>query len=159
MTGHEPAGGTDAGGGGRPRLDVGAMSTVHDARTEFEAECIRSVLEDAGIPSVVPPSGQGIFGFPLRAGGASVPVRVLPEDLSRARQVLAEARWAGKSIDWDDADVGEAPPEVLGELGRAARHRRVRRIVMAFGRAVVAVILLLMIAQGAWALVRAAGRP
>ena len=143
---------------GLPRLDVGAMSTVHDARSEFEAECIRSVLEDAGIASVVPPSGQGVFGFPLRAAGASVPVRVLPEDLSRARQVLAEARWAGKSIDWDDADVGEVPAEVRDELGRGERHRRVRRIVMAVGRAVVAVILLLMIAQGVWGLIRSASR-
>jgi hypothetical protein len=84
---------------------------------------------------------------------------VLPEDLSRARQVLAEARWSGKSIDWDDADVGEVPAEVRDELGKGERHRRVRRIVMAVGRAVVAVILLLMIAQGVWGLVRSASSP
>lgn len=140
-------------GDGRPRLDVGAMSTVHEARSEFEAECIRSVLEDAGIASVIPPSGQGVFGFPLRAGGASVPVRVLPEDLSRARQVLAEARWAGKSIDWDDADVGEVPSEVRDELGQVGKQRRIRRVVMAVGRAVLAAILLLMVAQGVWGVI------
>lgn len=147
-----PPGAPEPGDG--PRMDVGGMPTVHEARSEFEAECVRSVLEDAGIGSVVPPSGQGIFGFPLRAGGASVPVRVLPEDLSRARQVLAEARWAGKSIDWDDADVGEVPPEVQGELGRAARHRRIRRFVMAFGRVAVGVILLLVLLQLALGVIR-----
>jgi hypothetical protein len=72
--------------------------------------------------------------------------------------VLAEARWAGKSIDWDEADVGEVPSEVREELGKGERHRRVRRVVMAVGRAVLAAILLLMVAQGVWGLIRSASR-
>ena len=107
------AGGDGAGG---MAVDAGGMPTVFEARSDFEAQCVRGVLGDAGIRSVTVPTGQGIFGYPLRAGSRTVPVRVLPEDLSRARQALAEARWTGKSVDWDEVDVGEMPPEVARAL-------------------------------------------
>jgi hypothetical protein len=117
-------------GDGTP-VDAGTMPTVFEARSEFEAQCVRGVLEDAGIRSVTVPTGQGIFGFPLRAGARTVPVRVLPDDLSRARQALSEARWTGKSVDWDEVDVGEMPPEVARVLAGARRDRWVRRAFLA----------------------------
>ena len=112
-------------------VDAGGMPVAYDARNEFEAQCVRSVLEDAGIRSVTLPSGQAIFGFPLRAGAAGVPVRVLAEDLSRAKQVIAEARWVGRSVDWDEVDVGEMPPDVARIMARTRRDRWVQRAVMA----------------------------
>ena len=118
-------------------IDAGAMPAAFEARSEFEAQCVRSVLEDAGIASVIPPTGQAIFGFPMRTGLNTVPVRVLPEDLSRARQVLAEARWTGKSIDWDEVDVGEAPPEVARMLGGDRVGRWIRRGILAVAWAII----------------------
>jgi hypothetical protein len=133
-------GGPDGGAPGR-EIDAGAMPAAFEARSEFEAQCVRSVLEDAGIASVMPPTGQAIFGFPLRTGGNTVPVRVLPEDLSRARQVLAEARWAGKSIDWDEVDVGEVPPEVERMLRGGRAGRWIRRVILGVAWVLIAVIV------------------
>ena len=78
------------------RMDASTMPIACEARNEFEAQCVQSVLEDAGIQSVIDPSGVAVFGFPLRAGSTVVPVRVLPEDLSRAKQMISEARWVFK---------------------------------------------------------------
>jgi hypothetical protein len=129
----------DAGPG--REIDAGAMPAAFEARSEFEAQCVRSVLEDAGIASVIPPTGQAVFGFPLRTGGNTVPVRVLPEDLSRARQVLAEARWTGKSIDWDEVDVGEVPPEVARVLRGDRAGRWIRRGILAVAWVLISVIV------------------
>ena len=110
-------------------MDAGTMPVAYNARNEFEAQCVRSVLEDAGIKSVALVPGQGIFGFPLRASAPGVPVRVLPEDHSRALQVIAEARWVGRSIDWDEVDVGDVPPEVARVLDRGKSERIFARLV------------------------------
>ena len=129
-------------------LDAADMPVAHEARSEFEAQCVRSVLEEAGIRSVVLPGGQAVFGFPLRPGGG-VPVRVLPEDLTRARQAIAEARWVGRSIDWDELDVGDMPPDVARMLGRARRERLVHRLLMAIGWVALAAVVG-GIAAGVW---------
>lgn len=105
------------------------MPVAYEARNEFEAQCVRTVLEDAGIKSVTLAPGQGIFGFPLRASAPGVPVRVLPEDHSRALQVIAEARWVGRSVDWDEVDVGDVPPEVARVLDRGRSERIFARLV------------------------------
>lgn len=123
-------------------IDVGDMPTAYEARNEFEAQCVRGVLEDAGIRSVTVPAGQAIFGFPLRAGARGVPVRVLPDDLSRARQVIAEARWTGRSIDWDEVDVGEMPPEVARMLARSRSDRWIRRAFLAVAWVALATVVL-----------------
>jgi len=125
---------------GARAVDGGDMPVAFEARDEFEAECARSVLEDSGIRSVVLPAGQAIFGFPLRAGGRTVPVRVLPDDLSRARQVLAEARWTGRSVDWDQVDVGEVPPEVARVLARSRTEAWIRRAHVALAWLVLALV-------------------
>jgi hypothetical protein len=122
-------------------VDAGDMPTAYEARNEFEAQCVRGVLEDAGIRSVTVPAGQAIFGFPLRAGARGVPVRVLPDDLSRARQVIAEARWTGRSIDWDEVDVGEVPPEVARMLGGDRAGRWIRRGILGVAWVIIAVIV------------------
>ena len=123
-------------------VDAGDMPTAYEARNEFEAQCVRGVLEDAGIRSVTVPAGQAIFGFPLRAGARGVPVRVLPDDLSRARQVIAEARWTGRSIDWDEVDVGEMPPEVARMLARSRSDRWIRRAFLAVAWVALATVIL-----------------
>ena len=126
-------------------MDAGTMPVAYNARNEFEAQCVRSVLEDAGIKSVTLVPGQGIFGFPLRASAPGVPVRVLPEDHSRALQVIAEARWVGRSIDWDEVDVGEVPPEVARMLDRKRPERIFIRIVKSLIWIYLAVVLVGMV--------------
>jgi hypothetical protein len=123
------------------RMDASTMPIACEARNEFEAQCVQSVLEDAGIQSVIDPSGVAIFGFPLRAGSTVVPVRVLPEDLSRAKQMISEARWVGKSVDWDDVDVGEMPPDVIRMLSRARTDRVIGRVMMAVAWIAIATVL------------------
>jgi hypothetical protein len=151
------AGGDGAGAGG-VAVDAGGMPTVFEARSDFEAQCVRGVLGDAGIRSVTVPTGQGIFGFPLRAGSRTVPVRVLPEDLSRARQALAEARWTGKSVDWDEVDVGEMPPEVARVVAGAAANRWVRRAALAVMWAAVGVVAVGLLASLAGCAYRLEGK-
>jgi hypothetical protein len=67
-------------------------------------------------------------------------VRVLPDDLSRARQVLAEARWTGRSVDWDQVDVGEVPPEVARVLARSRTEAWIRRAHVALAWLVLALV-------------------
>lgn len=121
-------------------LDAGAMPVAYEARTEFEAQCVRALLEDAGIRSMVVPSGASIFGFPMRASGVTVPVRVLPEDLSHAKQAISEAKFVGRSIDWDDADLGEMAPDVARALGAGRRARMLRRVAAGIVWAVLALV-------------------
>lgn len=128
-------------------MDAGDMPTVTHAQTDFEAEAIRAVLADAGIPSVVVPSGSNIFGFPLLPGGRGIPVRVLAVDLSRAREVLSRARFVGRSVDWDDADLGEMAPEVRAALEKPAGGRRVGGVLAAAG-GVIAVIFVILLLGG-----------
>jgi hypothetical protein len=123
------------------RMDASTMPIACEARNEFEAQCVQSVLEDAGIQSVIDSSGVAVFGFPLRAGSTVVPVRVLPEDLSRAKQMISEARWVGKSVDWDDVDVGEMPPDVIRMLSRARTDRVIGRVMMAVAWIAIATVL------------------
>jgi hypothetical protein len=126
-------------------MDAGDLSTVAFASTEFEAEALRAVLDDAGISSLFLPSGSNLFGFPLRADGGSIPVKVLPEDLSRAKEVLSRAKFIGRSVDWDDVDVGEMPPDVRSVLERRTSTRRAGGIAVAIGALVAAVIVILAV--------------
>ena len=142
---HEPAPEPGAGGDAPDRvLDAGDLAVAFEARNDFEAQCVRTLLQEAGIQSVTIPSGAAIFGFPLRPGGG-IPVRVLPEDLTRARQTIAEAKFVGKSIDWDDVDVGEVPPDVARVLAGARRTRMTRRAIRPLAIVALVVIAVAMV--------------
>jgi hypothetical protein len=91
-----------------------------------EAEVARSLLEDAGIPSVVQGANlQDILGYGRLGSGFNLlagPVRVLvrKEDAARAAEVLAVMDQPGEAPRWwaEDALAGgeaEAGPE--GEAG------------------------------------------
>lgn len=137
---HGPAPEPGAGGDAPPHvLDAGALEVAFEARNEFEAQCVRALLEDVGIRSVTVPSGELVYGFPLCSGGR-IAVRVLPEDATRARQAIAEAKFVGRSIDWDELDVGEVPPEVARVLEGSRRARLVRRAFFAVAALLLAAI-------------------
>lgn len=144
----------------RIEVDVGDMATVMHASTEFEAEAVRAVLADAGIRSVMVPTGSNVFGFPLGASGRGIPVRVLPDELDRARTALAQAQFVGRSVDWDDVDVGEIPPDVQRDLGHSGLSGRAGGLLVAAGAVIAAVIGLLIlggIAMTIWNAIRAVG--
>lgn len=144
----------------RIEVDVGDMATVMYASTEFEAEAVRAVLADSGIRSVMVPSGANVFGFPLAASGRGIPVRVLPDELDRARTALAQAQFVGRSVDWDDVDVGEIPPDVQRDLGRIGLPGRAAGLLVAAGAVIAAVIGVLILgglAMVIWNALRSAG--
>lgn len=71
---------------------------VHDATTDFEADLVRDRLDDHGIPAVV--LTQRDHAFNLNVGDlAPVRVMVRPEDLDRARALLAEAPLSDEELE------------------------------------------------------------
>lgn len=96
-----------------------------DAQGEFEARTIVAVLEDAGIEGHVFVLGDLGLTTSISPGGRGVPVFVRRSMVDRARQVLAESREIGASVDWDSIDVGEEPPF-------PPRRRMMRSLVHAF---------------------------
>jgi hypothetical protein len=64
------------------------LESVASATTELEAEMIRGRLSEAGIKSMLKPSGSSAYRSGWRAGGACE-VCVEQQDLDRAREVLS----------------------------------------------------------------------
>ncbi|MBL9141467.1 MAG: hypothetical protein JNK53_06325 [Phycisphaerae bacterium] len=135
----------NAGDDGFVSIDAGDLPTLTFARSEFEAGTIRAVLSEAGIRSIAVPCGTGIFGFPMGTRGEGIPIRVLPNDLNRAREVLSEARFVGQSVDWDDVDIGEMPPEIRATLERGGLPRRAGGIMVWVGGVIAVIIGVLML--------------
>lgn len=125
-------------------VDAGDLPTAAEAQNEFQAEAIRAVLIDAGISSIYVPSGSSLFGFST-APGRTIPVKVLPQDLSRAKEVLSRAKFVGRSVDWDDVDVGDMPPEVRTTLEQGRTAQRAGGFLVWLGAVVAALIALLVI--------------
>ena len=73
----------------------------------WQAEIVHSVLETAGLPSIVSPKSDGLGGA---VTDTSTGFRILVKtcDLDRAQQALEAARQAGKEMPSDDEDSDEA---------------------------------------------------
>lgn len=93
-----------------PRDD---LVDLHVAKTPFEAEVIAGVLRDAGIPVYV--AGEELndeWALSQRLMNLQGVVVTVPRDrVEEARQVLDEAREAGRMMDVDQDDGGEGPTE------------------------------------------------
>ncbi len=87
----------------------------HAAKSPFEARLVATLLRDAGVRVFV--AGEALtdeFAMSQRLMNLQgVTVMVAPEDLERARAVLAEAKEAGRLL-----EEGALPPD--GEDGNAA---------------------------------------
>lgn len=81
------------------------LVTLLTATSEFAANAIVVVLEDAGIPARAFGSVQGGLGW-ANFGFCSTPVQVQQKDLEQARRVLDQAKQDSIDIDWDNVDVG-----------------------------------------------------
>lgn len=71
--------------------EASALVVVHAARTQVEAEVLRDVLHEAGIPVLVRPRGvPGYEGVLERAQGVWADLLVAEPDLDRAQAVIDE---------------------------------------------------------------------
>lgn len=107
---------------------------VVDCKNELEAQEIRSVIADAGIPAFVLETevlGLGLNRADSRLGGVQVKVSLVDRD--RALEALEIARIQSAAIDWDQVDVGEPPMEVMDVLDNRSLVHNTRRFVTLVG--------------------------
>lgn len=104
---------------------------VAHANDRVEAEMIQGLLESAGIPSVLQPTGIDgpMIGVGwLNPGGGSRRVMVRAVESERAQALLAEALVEGEQTDWTDTanashleETGGRKPRGYGLVGAYAR--------------------------------------
>ena len=110
------------------------LVAVVDCKNELEAQEIRSVIADAGIPAFVLETevlGLGLSRGDSRLGGVQVKVSLVDRD--RALEALEIARIQSAGIDWDQVDVGEPPMEVMDVLDNRSLVHNTRRLVTFLG--------------------------
>jgi hypothetical protein len=78
---------------------------------ELEAQSLSAILEEAGIFAVVNSSPFTVLSCAI-APGSEVTLRVPQDQLELAKQALEISRIHAATIDWDEVDLGEMPPEV-----------------------------------------------
>ena len=78
---------------------------------ELEAQSLSAILEEAGIFAVVNSSPFAVLSCAIAPGG-EVTLRVPQDQLELAKQALEISRIHAATIDWDEVDLGEMPPEV-----------------------------------------------
>lgn len=125
-----------------PHEDI-QLETLLVATSEFAANAIVIVLEDAGIEARAFGTVQGGLGFPLgnNSQGWGTPVQVRSSDLDQARLVLEQARQDSIDIDWDTIDLG-----TFEGTAAAPSHGMPLAAKIAFVATVLAVVLLLVTA-------------
>jgi hypothetical protein len=123
--------------------DADRLETLLVATSEFAANAIVVVLEDAGIEARAFGTIQGGLGFPLghHTFGWGTPVQVRASDLERAQNALDQARRDSVDIDWDSVELGEpegSPPPMTTGMPIPAR--------LAFSVTAIMVLVLLVVA-------------
>ena len=89
------------------------LVTLLTATSEFAANSLVIVLEDAGIPAFAFSPAQNVFGVTGMSGNLlNTAVQVRREDLDRARAALESNRIDSVDIDWDAIDVGEPVEQI-----------------------------------------------
>ena len=78
---------------------------------ELEAQSLSAILEEAGIFAVVNSSPFTALSCAI-APGSEVTLRVPQDQLELAKQTLEISRIHAATIDWDEVDLGDMPPEV-----------------------------------------------
>ena len=78
---------------------------------ELEAQSLSAILEEAGIFAVVNSSPFTVLSC-ATAPGSEVTLRVPQDQLEQAKQALEISRIHAATIDWDEVDLGDMPPEV-----------------------------------------------
>lgn len=125
-----------------PRPSNDELVTLLTATSEFAANAIVVVLEDAGIPAVAFGTVQSGFGLghPIVFG---TPVQVRSEDLELAQATLNQARQDSIDIDWDQVELGEREDQLpLGQGGVS--------LALALGFTATALVLLTGLVAAIW---------
>lgn len=94
----------------------GELVTVFQAASEFEANSMVVVLEDAGVRACTFGAGTLPSVRTLTTGQpARVPVQVSRRDFERAAALVAALPASAGEINWDEVDVGEPLPDARGD--------------------------------------------
>ena len=89
------------------------LVTLLTATSEFAANSLVIVLQDAGIPAFAFSSAQNIFGVTGMSGNLlNTAVQVRRKDLERAKAALEANRIDSIDIDWDAIDVGDPVEQI-----------------------------------------------
>ena len=118
-------------------------------RNELEAQTIRALLEDAGIPAFVFEKGGlgiGLTHSTSRIGG--VQIQVPAGRIEEARSTLKLVEVDAARIDWNEIDVGEPTAEVSRTLSTRGFMHGFRCMVVTVGP-IIGLGLLLASAIGA----------
>lgn len=141
----DPAPPVDAGGGGR-----GRWSWLLTASGIVEAELVRGVLDQAGVPVVLDRRDPSPFAWMYLAGNVNAPVQIFVPSglLETARLHLLDAGVEG------DRALGAADAAPAAEPPRPSGIYRVLRQVLTVAVLLVAawIVLMTMIGQGTCAL-------
>jgi type III secretory pathway lipoprotein EscJ len=81
------------------------LVTLVTKPTEFEAETLVAVLDEAGIKAVS--YGTPNYIYPLTVTPLGVPVQVRRVDLERAQAAIKQNVADSVDLDWDEVDVGQ----------------------------------------------------
>jgi len=84
---------------------------------EAIAAAVQERLSDADMPHRMLPAHDVLPSFGARMG---TPVRVMvrADDVQRAGELISEAMNAGRDIDWDEIDVGEAEDAIARRISQ-----------------------------------------
>ena len=94
----------------------GELVTVFQATSEFEANSMVVVLEDAGVRACTFGAGTLPSVRTLTTGEpARVPVQVARRDFEQAAALVAALPATAGEINWDEVDVGEPLPDARGD--------------------------------------------
>ena len=103
--------------------DPESLVELRRCANEFKAGIVRSVLDDAGIESIVGPTEKtlpGVFGL---TGFREAVVLVRREDLARAQAALDAKRRESVDLDWNEIDVGEPADSLARRIAESGRER------------------------------------
>ncbi len=119
------------------------LAPLTTCSNELEAQEIRMILEEAGMPAFV--FDKGGLGLNMADGEARVgatQVQVPSGRIDEARSILESIVSDSAGIDWEQVDVGDMPPEVADVLGSRNAMHSVRRFVATVGPLLGILILL-----------------
>ena len=123
------------------------LELLVNCRNEIAAQEIRSLLEASGMPAFV--FGKGGLGLNMtdehaRHGGLEV--QVPAGRVEEARAILESVESDASTIDWDEVDVGDMPPEVANIVESQMATHAIRRFVTTVGPFLGILILLAAVA-------------
>jgi hypothetical protein len=131
-----------------PHGDPEGLVQLMVCRNELQAQEIRLVLEEAGMPAFV--FNKGGLGLNMVDGDSrvgAVQVQVPSGRAEEARAILHSIEEASAGIDWDEVDVGEPPPEVANILESRGMTHAIGHIVSTLGP-ILGILILLGVVVG-----------